>query len=58
MPSSRKASRRAATAGIFKSDDLRRQVGTFALLPQVGGAFNVPVIAAGESTDARGVAPR
>ena len=42
--------------GIFKSDDLTTQVGTFALLPQVVGAVNVPVIAAGGIADARGVA--
>ena len=42
--------------GIFKSDDLTTQVGTFALLPQVVRAVNVPVIAAGGIADARGVA--
>ena len=42
--------------GIFLSDDLSTQVGTFALLPQVVRAVKVPVIAAGGIADARGVA--
>jgi nitronate monooxygenase len=42
--------------GIFLSDDLTTQVGTFALLPQVVRAVKVPVIAAGGIADARGVA--
>lgn len=42
--------------GIFLSDDLTTQVGTFALLPQVLRAVKVPVIAAGGIADARGVA--
>jgi nitronate monooxygenase len=42
--------------GIFLSDDLSTQVGTFALLPQVVRAVRVPVIAAGGIADARGVA--
>ena len=42
--------------GMFLSDDLTTQVGTFALLPQVVRAVNVPVIAAGGIADARGVA--
>ena len=42
--------------GIFLSDDLTSQVGTFALLPQVVGAVKLPVIAAGGIADARGVA--
>lgn len=42
--------------GIFLSDDLSTQVGTFALLPQVVRAVNVPVIAAGGIADAHGVA--
>jgi nitronate monooxygenase len=33
--------------GLFLSDDLATQLGTFALLPQVVAAVNVPVIAAG-----------
>jgi nitronate monooxygenase len=41
--------------GIFLSDDLTTQVGTFALLPQITRAVNVPVIAAGGIADARGV---
>ncbi len=42
--------------GHFLSDDLTLQVGTFALLPQVVRAVQVPVIAAGGIVDARGVA--
>jgi len=42
--------------GIFLSDDLTSQVGTFALLPQVVRAVKLPVIAAGGIADARGVA--
>jgi len=41
--------------GIFLSDDLTTQVGTFALVPQVAQAVKVPVIAAGGIADARGV---
>jgi len=41
--------------GIFLSDDLTTQVGTFALLPQVVRVVKVPVIAAGGIADARGV---
>jgi nitronate monooxygenase len=42
--------------GIFLTDDLTTQVGTFALLPQVVHAVKVPVIAAGGIADAQGVA--
>ncbi len=42
--------------GLFLSDDLTTQVGTFALLPQIVSAVNLPVIAAGGIADARGVA--
>lgn len=42
--------------GMFLSDDLSTQVGTFALVPQVVDAVKVPVIAAGAISDARGVA--
>jgi nitronate monooxygenase len=42
--------------GIFLSEDLSTQVGTFALLPQVIRVVKVPVIAAGGIADARGVA--
>jgi nitronate monooxygenase len=42
--------------GIFLSEDLTTQVGTFALLPQVVKAVRVPVIAAGGIADATGVA--
>jgi nitronate monooxygenase len=42
--------------GLFLSDDLTTQVGTFALLPQVLRAVKCPVIAAGGIADASGVA--
>ena len=42
--------------GMFLSDDLNAQVGTFALVPQVVDAVKVPVIAAGAVSDARGIA--
>jgi nitronate monooxygenase len=42
--------------GMFLSDDLAAQVGTFALVPQIVDAVNVPVIAAGAVSDARGIA--
>ncbi len=42
--------------GIFLTDDLSTQVGTFALLPQVIRAVKLPVIAAGGIADAQGVA--
>jgi nitronate monooxygenase len=42
--------------GIFLSEDLTTQVGTFALLPQIARAVKVPVIAAGGIADAKGVA--
>jgi nitronate monooxygenase len=42
--------------GMFLSDDLSRQMGTFALVPQLVQAVNIPVIAAGGIADAAGVA--
>jgi len=42
--------------GIFLSNDLSTQVGTFALLPQIVRAVKLPVIAAGGIADAQGVA--
>ena len=42
--------------GHFLSDDLTRQMGSFALLPQIVRAVDVPVIAAGGIADAQGVA--
>jgi nitronate monooxygenase len=42
--------------GIFLSEDLSAQVGTFALLPQIVAAVSVPVIAAGGIASANGVA--
>jgi nitronate monooxygenase len=42
--------------GMFLTDDLTTQIGTFALVPQVVRAVRVPVIAAGGIADARGVA--
>jgi nitronate monooxygenase len=41
--------------GIFLSDDLSTQVGTFALVQQIARAVGVPVIAAGGIADANGV---
>jgi nitronate monooxygenase len=41
--------------GIFLSDDLSTQLGTFALLPQIVRAVKLPVIAAGGIADAAGV---
>jgi nitronate monooxygenase len=42
--------------GMFLSDELTSQVGTFSLVPQIVGAVRLPVIAAGGIADARGVA--
>lgn len=42
--------------GMFLSEDLDTQVGTFALVPQIVRAVKIPVIAAGGIADARGVA--
>lgn len=42
--------------GMFLSDDIATQVGTFALVPQIARAVSVPVVAAGGIADARGVA--
>ncbi len=42
--------------GIFLSNDLSTQVGTFALLPQIVLAVRLPVIAAGGIADAQGIA--
>ena len=42
--------------GMFLTDELATQVGTFALLPQIADAVRVPVIAAGGISDARGIA--
>ena len=41
--------------GMFLTDDLTTQMGTFALLPQIVQAVRVPVIAAGGIADAQGV---
>ena len=41
--------------GMFLTDDLSTQLGTFALLPQVVAAVQVPVIAAGGIASAAGV---
>jgi nitronate monooxygenase len=42
--------------GMFLTEDVATQVGTFALVPQVVDAVKVPVIAAGGIADARGIA--
>jgi nitronate monooxygenase len=41
--------------GMFLSSDVSTQVGTFALVPQVVDAVNVPVVASGGIADARGI---
>ncbi|MCB1502477.1 MAG: nitronate monooxygenase [Bauldia sp.] len=41
--------------GMFLTDNIATQVGTFALVPQVVDAVRVPVIAAGGIADARGI---
>ena len=42
--------------GMFLTEDIAAQVGTFALVPQIVDAVAVPVIAAGGIADARGIA--
>ena len=42
--------------GMFLSEEIDTQVGTFALLPQIVRAVKIPVIAAGGIADAQGVA--
>lgn len=42
--------------GMFLTDEVSTQLGSFALLPQIVNAVDVPVIAAGGIADARGVA--
>jgi nitronate monooxygenase len=42
--------------GMFLTENVAAQVGTFALVPQVADAVQVPVIAAGGIADARGIA--
>ncbi len=42
--------------GMFLNDDIDRQAGTMALVPQVVDAVKVPVIAAGGIGDGRGIA--
>lgn len=41
--------------GMFLSTDLTTQIGTFALVPQIVKAVNIPVVAAGGIADAHGV---
>ncbi|MFP5426810.1 MAG: NAD(P)H-dependent flavin oxidoreductase [Gammaproteobacteria bacterium] len=41
--------------GMFLSEDISSQIGTFALVPQVVDALRVPVIAAGGISDHRGL---
>jgi len=41
--------------GSFLSTDMSRQIGTFALVPQIADAVKIPVIAAGGIADARGL---
>jgi nitronate monooxygenase len=42
--------------GMFLTENVAAQVGTFALVPQVVDAVRVPVVAAGGIADARGIA--
>lgn len=42
--------------GMFLTEDISAQPGTFALVPQVVDAVKVPVVAAGGITDGRGIA--
>jgi nitronate monooxygenase len=42
--------------GMFLTENVQSQVGTFALVPQVASAVKVPVIAAGGIADGRGIA--
>ena len=42
--------------GMFLTDNIAQQPGTFALVPQVVDAVRVPVIAAGGISDGRGIA--
>jgi len=42
--------------GMFLTDDIATQAGTFALVPQVVDAVKLPVIAAGGIADGRGIA--
>jgi nitronate monooxygenase len=42
--------------GMFLTEDIAGQIGTFALVPQVVDAVEVPVIAAGGIADGRGIA--
>ncbi|HDZ58311.1 MAG TPA: nitronate monooxygenase [Pseudomonas xinjiangensis] len=42
--------------GMFLTDDISTQIGTFALLPQIAKAVRLPVVAAGGIADATGVA--
>jgi nitronate monooxygenase len=41
--------------GMFLTDDISTQIGTFSLVPQVVDSVRVPVIAAGGIADARGI---
>jgi nitronate monooxygenase len=41
--------------GMFLTDDLATQAGTFALVPQIASAVKIPIVATGGIGDARGI---
>ncbi len=43
------------TSGMFLTNDVTTQLGTFALVPQIAHNVRIPVIAAGGIADSRGI---